>query len=310
MLLLKSFAVFRLTGEGASGEVAATSTMTKRSASNARRILSRLAFLACLGLGTSLTAATWTDMAVSWRGGTTYQEPYNGQDISKNIAAFTYASGYAYGTQFANIDYLISGRNDRRFGSDDGAMECYAVYRNTIDFTKFTNKPAPKGLIRGWGMVVGGDVNWKNDGYGSKKRMLVAGPAVMLDVPGFLNIAVLTLFESNRPRGIASRYTYEPHQSLDITWGIPFTIDTWNFKFGGYADWISSKGTDEFGGASAPEFHVDAAVMADIGEKIYHKKGELYAGLDYEYWRNKFGNASWVPGSCASTLMARVEYHF
>jgi hypothetical protein len=274
-------------------------------------MLSRLAFLACLGLGTSLNAAIWTDMALSWRGGTKYQEPYNGEDIAKNIAAFTYASGYTYGTQFANIDYLVSGRNDQRFGSDNGAMEIYAVYRNTVDLSKVFKQEMPKdGLIRGYGVVGGGDVNWKNDGYGSKKRMLVVGPAIMLNVPGFLNIAVLTFIESNRPRGIASRYSYDPHEALDITWGIPFKLGSVSMKFGGYADWIASKGKNEFGGATAPEFHVDAALMADIGEQIYHKANELYAGLDYEYWRNKFGNPHSVRGTETSTLMARVEYHF
>jgi hypothetical protein len=33
-------------------------------------------------------------------------------------------------------------------------------------------------------------------------------------------------------------------------------------------------------------------------------------GLEYQYWRNKFGNPSSVPGSLAKTPMVRAEYHF
>ena len=34
------------------------------------------------------------------------------------------------------------------------------------------------------------DINTKDDaGYNSKKRMLVAGPTLMLDVPGFFNLS-------------------------------------------------------------------------------------------------------------------------
>ncbi|MBA9873449.1 outer envelope protein, partial [Ralstonia insidiosa] len=34
------------------------------------------------------------------------------------------------------------------------------------------------------------------------------------------------------------------------------------------------------------------------------------AGIEYQYWRNKFGNPASVPGSLAKTPMVRVEYHF
>jgi hypothetical protein len=33
-------------------------------------------------------------------------------------------------------------------------------------------------------------------------------------------------------------------------------------------------------------------------------------GLEYQYWKNKFGNPSTVPGSLAKTPMIRLELHF
>ena len=38
--------------------------------------------------------------------------------------------------------------------------------------------------------------------------MLVLGPTLMMDVPGFLNLSVLLLRESNQPYGVNTRYTY------------------------------------------------------------------------------------------------------
>ena len=67
---------------------------------------------------------------------------------------------------------------------------------------------------RGWGVTVGFDLNTKNDAYASKKRMLVVGPTLMLDVPGFLNLSLLALEESNAPQGV-SRYTYETHAAFE-----------------------------------------------------------------------------------------------
>jgi hypothetical protein len=50
--------------------------------------------------------------------------------------------------------------------------------------------------------------------------------------------------------------------------------------------------------------------MADVGVLSGMKENTLWAGLAYEYWHNKFGNPRTVDGSCASTPMVRVEYHF
>jgi hypothetical protein len=51
-------------------------------------------------------------------------------------------------------------------------------------------------------------LNSKNDPYISKKRMLVLGPRLILDVPGFLNLSLLALYENNAPRNV-DRYTYK-----------------------------------------------------------------------------------------------------
>jgi hypothetical protein len=76
------------------------------------------------------------------------------------------------------------------------------------------------GPVRGLGVTAGVDVNAKTDaGYNSKKRMAVAGPTLMLDVPGFLNVSLLVLWESNAPYNTFSktstpRYSYKIHPML------------------------------------------------------------------------------------------------
>ncbi|MFW6167171.1 MAG: outer envelope protein, partial [Ralstonia sp.] len=61
---------------------------------------------------------------------------------------------------------------------------------------------------------------------------------------------------------------------------------------------------------TSPELNIDAMVMYDLGTPLHLGKNTLRAGLEYQYWRNKFGNPSSVPGSLAKTPMVRVEYHF
>ena len=63
-------------------------------------------------LSAQATAADWSDTAISWRHGSQFAEPFNDQDISKNIFALTHVSGYKYGVNFFNVDMLQSDKTD------------------------------------------------------------------------------------------------------------------------------------------------------------------------------------------------------
>ena len=100
----------------------------------------------------------------------------------------------------------------RQQGTRATATRATRVRRRSISSTgtpstsgKVTGQKLSYGLMRGVGLTGGFDVNSKNDSYGSKKRMLVIGPTIMLDVPGFLNLSALLLDESNSPNGLPDR---------------------------------------------------------------------------------------------------------
>jgi nucleoside-specific outer membrane channel protein Tsx len=248
-------------------------------------------------------AAEWSDNSIGYRYGTKFAEPYNDQDLTKNIINFTHASGYKYGSNYLNVDLLMSNHKD------DDAQEAYIVYRHTLDIGKISGKDFKFGPVRGLGFTGGFDWNTKNDkSYASKKRMLVVGPTLMMDVPGFLNISLFALFESNEPIGVSSRYRYDTHPMLNMAWGIPLGSSA--FSFEGYVNWIGAKGKNEFGGPTSPEVNFDGQVMYDLGSQLGMGKNTFKVGLEYQYWRNKFGNPHNVPGSLAKTPMIRAEYHF
>ena len=267
-------------------------------------------------------AADWSDTSIGYRTGNKYAEPFGSNDIRKNIFNLTHVSGYKYGTNFFNIDMLLSDSKDPAFaGSTSGAHEVYVVYRHTLDLEKVTGKAMKFGPVRGVGATLGFDYNTKTDaGYNSKKRMLVAGPTLMMDVPGFLNVSLLALWESNAPYNTFSgtgvpRYTYDTHAMLNLAWGIPLGKDT-GFSFEGFANFIDSKGKNEFGGATKPETNIDAQIMYDLSGVTGAKPGTFKLGLEYQYWKNKFGNPTTAagagagPGATARTPMIRAEYHF
>jgi len=264
-------------------------------------------------------AADWSDTSIGFRTGSKFAEPFGSTEIHKNIVNLTHASGYKYGSNFFNVDFLMSDEKDPAgAGSTNGAHEVYIVYRNTLDIEKTTGTAMKFGPVRGVGLTLGFDVNAKTDaGYNSKKRMFVVGPTLSMDVPGFLNVGLLLLKESNAPYNTFSntstpRYSYKTHPMLTAAWGIPLSKDI-PISFEGFANFIASKGKNEFGGDTAAETNIDMQIMLDVGALSGGAKGMFKVGLEYQYWKNKFGNDASGPagdGAFAKTPMLRAEYHF
>lgn len=135
------------------------------------------------------------------------------------------------------------------------------------------------------------------------------------EVPGFLDMSLLQLWESNAPQDKLAgtprleRYSYRSHPMLNLAWGMPASVCGVSFAFEGYANFIAAKGRDEFGNPTAAETNIDLQAMFDIGSSAGLTKGKLRAGVEYQYWRNKFGNPASVGGSSARTPMLRLDYH-
>ena len=147
--------------------------------------------------------------------------------------------------------------------------------------------------------------------------MLVAGPTLMWDVPGFLTTSILLLKESNAPSGafppisnVNGRYTYDTHAMLNASWGIPVSE---RLSFEGYLNFIAAKGRDEVGNGTGAETNLDMTLMYDVGAHFGQPKNRFRVGLEYQFWNNKFGNTRQTTGGAgqrASTPMVRAEYHF
>ncbi len=262
-------------------------------------------------------AADWSDTSIGFRTGSNYAEPFNPNDIKKKIFNLNHVSGYSYGSNFFNVDYLMSDSKDPAFaGATHGAREVYIVYRHTLDLGKVSGAKLGFGPVRGVGFTAGFDVNTKNDaGYNSKKQMFVMGPTLFVDVPGFLNVSLLQLWESNAPYSTFSnsgvpRYSYKAHPMLNAAWGIP--LGGSGLSFEGFFNYIASKGKNEFGGDTAAETNFDGQIMYDVSSLV-GVKGKFKVGLEYQYWKNKFGNnhnGAAGKGAFAKTTMLRAEYHF
>lgn len=261
-------------------------------------------------------AATWSDTYVGYRYGTKFTEPSNPNDVKKHVLQFTHASGYSVGQNFLNIDILQSDSKDPANGSNSGATEAYLTYRHQVHLGKLFDKSMAFGPVREVALTAGFDLNTKNTTFAPRKRMLVVGPTLKFDVPGFLDVSLLYAREWNHcgltPCGFpanSNSISFDPYLVVSAAWGIPFEAGSVPMKFQGFANYNTSKGKDYFNVKTKAETLVRTSLMVDVGQMAWGSKNSLWIGVGYEYWRNKFGNHD-KPGVDTNAPTLQLEWHF
>ncbi|MDN3521663.1 hypothetical protein [Halomonas ramblicola] len=282
-----------------------------------RRFLTGGLLLAGLATGTA-QAATWSDTFLGYRYGTQFTEPNNANDVEKHVLQFTHVSGYSLGQNFLNLDVLQSDAADpTEFGGDTGATEAYLTYRHQLHYGKLFGEPLAFGPVKEVALTGGFDLNTKNTEFAPRKRMLVVGPTLKFDVPrGFVDLSVFYAREWNHcgldacgAPGNRNRISFDPYYQISLAWGLPFEAGPLPMKFQGFYNYNGEKGDDYFGVATEPEQLMRASLMLDVGQLAWGEENQLWAGVGYEYWRNKFGNHD-KPGVDTDAPTFQLEWHF
>ena len=277
----------------------------------------RLAFALIVGWSVSAAADDLSDTFIGYRYGTRFREPNNPNDIAKNIVQFAHASTYRYGSNYLNIDYFKSDSKDPASGTDSGgAAELYLTYRHQLQYGKVTGTPLAFGVIRDVALTAGFDLNTKDTTMGPRKQVIVVGPTIRFDVPGFLDVGVWYYHERNHcgippclEPGAHSQITFDPTYIVNATWGIPFEVGSVPFKFQGFVNFVGPKGKDYTNHDTAKETLVRTSLMVDVGQVLASHKNVVYVGVGYEYWHNKYGNRPGV-GTRESAPQLQGEWHF
>lgn len=257
-------------------------------------------------------AATWSDTFIGYRYGTDFREPNNTKDVEKHILQFTHASGYSVGQNFVNLDIFQSDKADpTERGGGNGATEFYLTYRHQVHLGKAFDKSLAFGPVKEVAITAGVDLNTKNSPVQPRKRLLVVGPTLKFDVPGFLDVSLLFGKEWNHNNfgSVDKEIAFDPQWIISAAWGIPFNAGPVPLKFQGFANYLSEKGDDYNGKKTKAETLMRASLMVDVGQMAWGKKNTLLMGVGYEYWRNKFGNHG-IKGVDVDAPTFQMEWHF
>lgn len=265
---------------------------------------------ACLLLSAAASAADWSDTSISYRYGEKFREPANPDDVAKDIVALTHVSGFKYGSNFFNVDILVSDKNDPAAGGGGGAQEVYVVYANQLHLSKMTGKKFAMGPVSDFAWTTGFDFNSKNDAFAPRVRKLMFGPTVKFGGSlGWADLSLLYYKEKNHNGIVGVGVDFDSTWRLSTAWGLNFNAGPVPLQFNGFMNYTGAKGTDGFGAKTKAETWLNAFLMVDVGQLAMSKKGTLLAGVGYEYIKNKFGSPA-ATGAKVSAPMLKVEYHF
>lgn len=273
------------------------------------RTLSKVAACAALAAcAAAAHAAEWSDAFIGFTYGNKFKEPGSDADVKKKVATLQYVGGYKYGVNFFSVDMLASDENNTANNSDRGAHEVYVTYSNTVSFGKVSGKPMKFGPIRDIGFQFGFDFNSKNDAFGAGLTKYIAGPKVEFDVPGLLTLGLLYYKENNNNSIAGTHVNFDAAPRLATVWSFDFNAGL-PAVFKGWGTWTGEKGKDGFGGDTKAETWTEMGLLWDVGSAAGTPK-TFYAGLGYQYIKNKFGNPSSLAGTKVSAPSLKAEYHF
>ena len=292
---------------------------------------------AALGAGLTVQSAyalDWMDNSVFLNYGANYKFPgtrfdtvpgstenYRTRNVPVTTLGFQHASGYKLGSNFLNVEWIMSkGGNDPKDGNfgSGGADEVYAVYRHSFSLSALSGGKLGGGFVRDYGLDLGFNWGRKNNAVNARPFDLLIGPSISFDVPGFWNVNLLAYKEKNN-----NRFNNPQTQNFKTTWqlGSAWDIDAGPGKFKGFASVTGPKGKDTSGVDTRTETLIETFYMFDVGQMAGAKKGMINAGFGVQYWKNKYGAydtalqestgiQNFIVSKTTATPLLRAEIHF
>jgi hypothetical protein len=264
-------------------------------------------------------------------------EPSIANPVTKNIFSIVHNDAWQYGTNFLELDFLLSDQNDPQApwggpsfpippgGINPGAFEFYGVYRGTLSFNQLTKTETFRlGPINDLSFYFGGDFNTKNTAFYPQKRSFVTGLQLSFDVPGYLNVAAMLYKEWNHngivpllgnPPGTTEYVDFSPTAAFEAQYMQPLSFTGVPLRFSGFTNVVLPKGNDGFGVATVTELLTDNRLTLDFGKLVADRPNLVDIFVGYRYWLNKFGNNPYppsgppVPGTLESTFYLGVAWH-
>jgi len=249
-----------------------------------RTVLAGL-MLMLAGTGLAGDIMQWQDNSLSYL----YGDNYELDPETQHTLTFEHASGWAFGDlyMFADGTYFDGSRD-----SKDNRASIYGEIAPRLSAGKILDKDLSVLFIKDW--LLAGCYEF---GENSDENVLV-GVGVDLDIPGF-DFVQLNLYRRYNDHAKAPEsYQFTP------VWKMTIPVGDTSIVFDGFIDWVFADETRNF--------HFNPQLKLDIGTLVGMDAGKLYAGIEYDYWENKYGvrDGQFGLDTDQNTFSGLLKYHF
>ena len=259
--------------------------------------MKRVLISALLTAATTLSFAgdfiQWQDTSLTGLYGTGFEvDPETQQTLT-----IEHANGWKWGDFFWFHDAIYFDGDTAGIAGGKGKMSYYGEIAPRFSFNKMLNKDLSVAFIKDWSIATcyeyGEDASGKDFGL----QNYLVGAGVDLSVPGFDFVQLNFYRRYNSGASEVKSYQLTP------VWKYTAELGDSAFICDGFIDWVFGDGTDNL--------HVCPQFKFDVGALVGMKSRSLLAGVEYDYWKNKYDiKDSSGFKTTQHAISGIVQYHF
>ncbi|MBZ2169339.1 MULTISPECIES: outer membrane protein OmpK [Marinobacter] len=206
-----------------------------------------------------------------------------GKEVEATVFTFENATAHNWGGTFFFID-RTQGQGD--IADED---ETYGEFAPTLSGSWLTGADLSAGAVKD--VFLGAQYEF---GGSTEVDNYMAGVGLAWDLPGFLFFTTGFYYVDNEQ--------ISDDLQLTVAWAAPFAVGPARFLVDGYIDWSTAEDDHE------SEFQFVPQVKLDVSN-FWGAPGVLYAGIEYQYWNNKYGLGDELIDT-QSSISALAQFHF
>jgi len=198
----------------------------------------------------------------------------------RDILRLEHADGWAYGDNYFFVDSILS---EDAAGADQTTM--YGEFAPRFSLGKISDRELGAGPVTDLLLAVA--INTGDD-----FRAYLYGAGIDLAVPGFSYFQLNVYVRDDRAL---------PGETWQITpcWRLPLKLGPLQGNLQGFIDWAGAEGPARQNLLIVPRLWLDVGAL-------WGEPGHLEAGVEYLYWKNKFG----VDGVTEKVLQPALRWTF